>query len=75
MATFPVGAIVDLQLELNGMRAHVKGEVRLSYPRLGIGIALREVSDETGVRLLQMLRAVTRPPHHPCLRSLLKSNR
>jgi hypothetical protein len=46
MATFPVGAIVDLQLELNEIRAHVKGEVRVSYPCLGMGIAFREISDE-----------------------------
>jgi hypothetical protein len=58
MATFPVGAIVDLQLELNEIRAHVKGEVRVSYPCLGMGIAFREISDENRVRLLQMLRSV-----------------
>jgi hypothetical protein len=58
MATFPVGAIVDLQLELNEIRAHVKGEVRVSYPCLGMGIAFREISDENRMRLLQMLRSV-----------------
>lgn len=59
MATFPVGAIVNLELELNGIRARVKGEVRVSYPCLGIGIAFREISDENRVRLLEMLRSVT----------------
>lgn len=29
-ATFPVGAMVDLGLELNGLRAEVRGEVRVS---------------------------------------------
>ena len=58
MATFPVGANVDLELELNGIRAHVKGEVRVSYPCLGMGIAFREISDENRVRLLQILRSL-----------------
>jgi hypothetical protein len=67
MATFPVGAIVDLQLELNGIRAYVKGEVRVSYPCLGMGIAFREISDENRVRLLDMLRSVgpAAPPVTP----------
>lgn len=59
MATFPVGANVDMQLELNGIRAQLKGEVRVSYPCLGIGIAFREISDEHRVRLLEMLRSVS----------------
>jgi hypothetical protein len=64
MATFPVGANVDLELELNGIRADVKGEVRLSYPCLGIGIVFREISDENRVRLLEMLRSLS-PVDHP----------
>ena len=43
-ATFPVGAILDLDLELNGVRAQVKGEVRVSYPFLGMGVAFREMT-------------------------------
>jgi hypothetical protein len=64
MATFPVGANVDLELELNGIRAQVKGEVRASYPCLGIGIAFREISDENRVRLLEMLSSLS-PADHP----------
>ena len=64
MATFPVGANVDLELELNGIRVDVKGEVRVSYPCLGMGIAFRDISDENRVRLLQMLRSVS-PADHP----------
>ena len=37
-ATFPVGAIIDLELELNGVRTQIKGEVRISYPFLGSGL-------------------------------------
>jgi hypothetical protein len=59
MATFPVGANVDLELELNGIRTHVVGEVRVSYPCLGMGIAFREISDEDRIRLAEMLRSVS----------------
>lgn len=57
-ATFPRGAIVDLNLELNGLQVHTKGEVRVSYPFLGIGIAFRDMTDENRVRLQQMVRTL-----------------
>jgi hypothetical protein len=65
-ATFPVGSIVDLGLELKGLRARVSGEVRVSYPLLGMGIAFRDVSpqDQQGleemIEQLNPLRAVKR---------------
>jgi hypothetical protein len=65
-ATFPVGSIVDLGLELKGLRARVSGEVRVSYPLLGMGIAFRDVSAEDHLGLEEMieqlnpLRAVKR---------------
>jgi hypothetical protein len=55
-ATFPVGAMVDLGLELSGLRAELRGEVRVCYPFLWIGIAFREVSDEN--RLQEMVRSL-----------------
>ena len=55
-ATFPVGAMVDLMLELNGSRVNVKGEVRVSYPFLGIGVAFRDVTPEAA-RILQSMIA------------------
>lgn len=57
-ATFPVGAMVELGLELSGLRAEVRGEVRVCYPFLGIGIAFREVSDENRLRLQEMVRSL-----------------
>jgi PilZ domain-containing protein len=51
-ATFPVGSIVDLALEVNGVRVNVMGEVRVSYPFLGIGVAFPDVSPESA-RTLQ----------------------
>jgi hypothetical protein len=62
-ATYPVGAIVNLALELNGMRAEVKGEVRVSYPFLGIGVAFREVSPQNQRQLQQMVRSLLPASH------------
>lgn len=58
MATFPVGARVDLSLELNGIRAETQGEVRVSYPFLGMGIAFRETTEENQARLQAMVRSL-----------------
>ncbi len=60
-ATYPAGAVVDLLLELNGIRAHVLGEVRVSYPCLGMGIQFQEVSPEDRVHLQQMIASVAAP--------------
>ena len=49
-ATFPVGSRVDLSLELHGVRFEVKGEVRVSYPLLGMGIAFTEISEQDQLR-------------------------
>jgi len=60
-ATYPVGGVVDLLLELNGIRAHVLGEVRVSYPCLGMGIAFQKVSPEEMVHLQQMIASLSAP--------------
>ena len=54
-ATFPVGSRVDLLLELSGCRVEVKGEVRVSYPFLGIGVAFRDVPPENARTLQSMV--------------------
>jgi hypothetical protein len=60
-ATFPVGAIVDLALTLNNLQARVTGEVRVSYPFLGIGVAFRDVSPETQRALVAMTQSLCTP--------------
>jgi hypothetical protein len=66
-ATFPVGAMVDLVLGLNGFRVNVKGEVRVPYPFLGIGVAFREISPENERELQAMVRSlvITDNPANP----------
>jgi hypothetical protein len=60
-ATYPVGAVLHLKLDANGVRVESKGIVRVSYPYLGMGIAFAEVSEETRERLKQMLGSIARP--------------
>lgn len=60
-ATYPVGTILHLKLEANGVRVESAGTVRVSYPYLGMGIAFVEVSEETRERLKEMLGTVSRP--------------
>lgn len=57
-ATFPLGSRLLLSLELGGLRAEMNGEVRISYPFLGMGIAFREMSEENRRRLAEMVRSL-----------------
>jgi hypothetical protein len=61
-ATFPAGAMIDLELELNGMRAHVKGEVRVSYPFLGMGVAFRDLTTEHRMQIQAMIESILPAP-------------
>ena len=59
-ATFPVGE--KLELELNGVRVHLKGEVRVSYPFLGMGVAFREMTTEQHMLVEAMIDSVRPAP-------------
>lgn len=58
-ATYPVGTVVELGLEVAGVRVDVTGEVRVSYPYLGMGISFRELPIEEKERLREMLRRLS----------------
>ena len=58
-ATYPIGSKLHMKLEANGVRFETKGDVRVSYPYLGMGIAFVEMTDENRVRLKQLLGTVT----------------
>ena len=60
-ATYPVGTVLHLKLEANGVRVENKGTVRVSYPYLGMGIAFTEVSEETRKRMKEMMGSLSRP--------------
>jgi len=60
-ATYPIGAMLHLKLELNGFKVETKGEVRVNYPYLGMGIAFKEMSDENRARVKELLASIARP--------------
>ena len=55
-ATYPVGTTLDLTLDANGIRLQTKGVVRVNYPYLGMGIALKKLSKQNQDRLREILR-------------------
>lgn len=59
-ATYPVGTVLSLKLEANGIRVETTGTVRVNYPYLGMGIAFSEVNEENRARLKELLGTVSR---------------
>lgn len=59
-ATYPAGTILNMKLEVNGVRVDTKGNVRVSYPYLGMGIAFVSMDEENRGRLRQMLSTISR---------------
>ena len=64
-ATFPVGAMLELELELNGVRTHLTGEVRVRYPFLGMGVAFRDMTTENHMQIEAMIESVRPAPRPP----------
>ena len=62
-ATYPAGTALHLRLEANGIRVETKGNVRVNYPYLGMGIAFVDMSEENKNRLRQLLATIS----HPCV--------
>lgn len=56
--TFPVDTRVDLTLEALGIRVHVQGNVRVSYPFLGMGIMFTGIAPGPQTQLGQLLSAL-----------------
>lgn len=62
-ATYPVGTLLHMKLDANGIRVESKGNVRVNYPYLGMGIAFVEMTDDNQARLRQLLATIS----HPCV--------
>lgn len=62
-ATYPCGTILHMKLEANGVTVEVKGNVRVSYPYLGMGIAFQSLSEENQTSLRRLLATLS----HPCV--------
>ena len=56
--TFPVGTKVDLVLKSFGIRIETHGEVRASYPFLGMGICFAEIQPAQQLHLKDLLTAL-----------------
>ena len=60
-ASYPVGIILKMKLEANGVPVEAMGVVRVNYPYLGTGIAFGEMPEATAARLRELLNQVSRP--------------
>ena len=60
-ATYPVGTVLSMKLEANGVRLETNGSVRVSYPYLGMGLAFVDITAENHARLRELLATITRP--------------
>jgi PilZ domain len=60
-ATYTVGALLRMKLEANGFRVETRGNVRVNYPYLGMGIAFVEMSEENRAQLKGLLGTISRP--------------
>jgi hypothetical protein len=61
MSTFRIGAKLALTMEVNGFRVETKGEVRVVYPNLGMGICFTIMSEPNREQLQALLRSLSRP--------------
>jgi PilZ domain len=60
-AGYPAGSTLTLSIEVNGFRVEAIGEVRVTYPGLGMGISFTQVSDEDRSRLRELVRSISQP--------------
>lgn len=60
-ATYPPGTALHMKLEANGIVVESKGNVRVSYPYLGMGIAFEDMSEENQARLRRLLATLSHP--------------
>jgi len=60
-AGYAAGSALALTIEVNGFRVEARGEVRVNYPGLGMGISFTEVSDEDRARLRELVRSISQP--------------
>lgn len=61
-ATSPLNTAVSLMIEVNGLRLHVKGAVKTSYPMQGMGVAFTEIPDTDLLQLDEIIRQLASGP-------------
>jgi hypothetical protein len=61
-STFPAGTVVDLGMEVQGIRVRARATVCVSYPLLGMGIAFTEIERSQEAHLEQILSILGEHP-------------
>ena len=61
-ATSPLHTAVTLMIEVNGLRLHLKGEVKTSHRMQGMGIAFTEIPDADRPQLEEIIRQLSNGP-------------
>src|SRR5271166_4274320 len=59
--TYAMGSTLSFSIEVNGFHVETRGEVRVNYPNLGMGIFFTTMSEEDRDRLRELLRSLSRP--------------
>ena len=60
-ATYPSGTVLHMKLEAGGIVVESKGNVRVTYPYLGMGIAFENMSEDNQARLRRLLATLSHP--------------
>lgn len=60
-APLRVGTVLGLKLEVNGFRIEARGEVRVAYPNLGMGISFTRVSEKDREQLRELVNSISQP--------------
>ena len=60
-AGYPPGSTLTLRIEVNNFRVEAMGEVRVTYPGLGMGISFTQIADEDRARLRELVRSISQP--------------
>ena len=58
---YGMGTKLTMRIEANNCRVEATGDVRVSYPGLGMGVAFLAMREEDRERLLELVRSLARP--------------
>ena len=60
-APYPRGAPIQMKLDVNGFHVEARGEVRVAYPGLGMGVAFTSMSEADRGHLRELVHSIARP--------------
>ena len=60
-APFAVGTYISLKLEVDGLRVEAAGEVRTSFPGVGMGVFFNRMSEPDRERLRALVKSFSQP--------------